>query len=312
MTDKRLERILSVNFSFIAFLIASFEGKYVFFNSLKHLDSKVDVSSLNGISSVINKLTVWIKKTYASLVVFPQEGDVFDAEKEADAYIIDTERFIAEICKSLDRFSANPENIYDSQNLKLVISAYAAYAYMRKHLTQLFQGYYIHSKKQEQADYWQVRFNQSLYLVEKADYYFSVLRQSKADSRDFKLNLYQDFITLSSRLKVHLHEMKMRKGKLADFFSYAEIGISKEEATLWANANIAPDKAGYWKAFGFHPQEVMVWNELGFKNPALAGAWKLRKYSLDLAYDWHKAGYTPRQADVFLSQGIEHPNNVPD
>lgn len=112
-----------------------------------------------------------------------------------------------------------------------------------------------------------------------------------------------------------------------DYKRWNNAGVGdSEEAKAWTDAGLNPNQYEQWDNEGFDLDTTKAWRDAGIKraedaaewvneeidDPAVAKAWKKRKFEPEEARDWLEAGVTdPKEADRLIEQG-KSPEDLKD
>ncbi len=309
--DKILLENIGITHSFLNNLYSGFQGRFVFLNILRQLNStQFNPEKADMTKAILDKLGRWAQEIWKNNPIIHKPGTgPLTAEAE--------ETFkIAEICKQdLLNMSKGMKAIFaekdfskDPENVKYLVSCLGCQSYARDHFIKGLVYYCDHFKFEQEAD----RYRQHLISTQNGinlTYYYLEKVGDDSFNKDsgFYLKLLLNTIRLPQIFAAQVQDINMCFGRYRGNIDYILFGISDSEAERWSKAGIEPSMACYWHANDFNPEEAQKWIKEGFSSPGYAGDWKLRNIELKDAIKWHDAGYSPEKAHINLLMGTPDP-----
>lgn len=324
---KQLTEDQTLTHSIVNLLNAGFQGMYAFANILQQFNHPAYSEDLQkNIESKLDRISGWMDDIYRGAELFSVSWESPKTFEASDALAITNELgadtiYTANLLRSM-LSSVNP--VSDPSNLIFMVAAYGRVAYIKENFLRGLDELGKYSENEEI----QKRTAQSLSLVadevKQTHWMINQLASDQGLTPRFTSELLLMSFNTVPAMYTQVHDLNQLTAQFKGGLNGENLGFTKEEEKLWAEARIPPVPAGYWRAHLFGPNEAIAWTAAGIGLPINAFQWKLAGFTPEesaiwtssnlhpqVAKFWKDAGYDPQTSADFVKQGITDPTKVP-
>lgn len=309
-------------------LKSAFQGKYAELSILAQIGSNIDLADeIEHTALILENIERWQTNLHQGILVYGDDVNELDLEASKTCFQLFEylTKELEEKAYKIKKIQSSTEPHTPYNEIVELIANFARFTYciesflvMQKELRINFSD----DKKTEDLDE----------LIQNYRHMFSVIDEFIQASKklDEQGQRFYDLLKYHSRLiagfyRSHVHECKVLMLGANRFLSFKDANFYKAEAIEWEKFKFNATEAGYWRAYEINPKDARAWMSLGIVQAIDAASWVTSGFTpltskqwLDvwftpiLAHHWTLAGYSPRDASLFVRKGIHSPAGVPN